>query len=136
MSASMVPLIAGARMGRYEIVAPLGRGGMGTVYCAHDTTLRRKVAIKILTSLDDRSGARLLKEARAASALNHPHICTIYEVGQADDQPFIAMEHIEGQTLHSLIAAERLPVEKAVRFGIQIAEPWRTRMTVALFTAT
>ena len=118
----MVPLIAGARMGRYEIVSPLGQGGMGAVYCAHDTTLRRKVAIKILTSIDERSSARLLKEARAASALNHPNICTIYEVGQAGDQPFIAMEHIDGQTLRSLIAAERFPVEKAVRFGIQIAD--------------
>ena len=108
-------------MGRYEILAPLGSGAMGTVYRAQDTTLQRTVAIKILGGADESNGGRLLEEARAASALNHPHICTIYEVSETGDRPFIVMEYIDGKTLSSLIADGFFPLETAVRFGIQIA---------------
>jgi serine/threonine protein kinase len=78
----------GSSVGHYRIEAQLGAGGMGVVYRAYDTVLRRRVAIKFLTGLsDDESRTRLLKEARAASALNHPDICTIHEIAEADGQP-------------------------------------------------
>lgn len=93
------------RIGRYRIEARLGAGGMGIVYRAFDTELRRPVALKILaTDLDAGSRTRLLREARAASALNHPHICTIHEVGEADGQAFLVMEYVDGQDLSDVWA--------------------------------
>ena len=77
-----MPIAPGTKIGPYEIQAPLGEGGMGAVYQAHDPKLQRTVAIKVLAKQDEDASARLLQEARAASALNHPHICTIYEVGE------------------------------------------------------
>ena len=77
----------GTKIGNYEIQSPLGSGGMGEVYKAHDPTLRRTVAIKVLAKQDDDASARLLQETRAASALNHPHICTVYGVGEATPSP-------------------------------------------------
>ncbi len=82
-----MPIAPGTKIGPYEIQAPLGEGGMGAVYQAHDPTLQRTVAIKVLAKQDADASARLLQEARAASALNHPHICTIYEVGEATPTP-------------------------------------------------
>ena len=76
-----MPIAPGTKIGNYEIQAPLGSGGMGEVYQATDPTLQRTVAIKVLAKQDEDASARLLQEARAASALNHPHICTIHEVG-------------------------------------------------------
>ena len=86
---------AGARIGSFEILSPLGAGGMGEVYRARDSRLEREVALKVLpaeTLGDEKARARLLREARMASKLNHPNVCTIYEVGEDDGQAFIAME--------------------------------------------
>src|SRR5919202_5252660 len=92
----------GARLGRYEVRAHIGEGGMGQVYLAQDTQLGRTVALKVLpadVASDQQRMRRFVQEARAASALNHPNILTIYEIGQADSVPFIATEFIEGLTL-------------------------------------
>ncbi|MFQ5779123.1 MAG: protein kinase, partial [Terriglobia bacterium] len=114
----------GALLGHYRIVEKIGAGGMGEVYRAHDETLDRDVALKVLPAADltdDTARARLLREARSAAALNHAHICTIHEVGEADGQAYIAMEYIEGQPLSQLVGPEGLPVETALRYGVQIA---------------
>jgi Tol biopolymer transport system component/predicted Ser/Thr protein kinase len=114
----------GVKLGSYQIVRPLGHGGMGFVFLAHDTTLHRRVALKVLDSpADDESArTRLLREARSAAALNHPNICTVYEVGQADGRAFIAMEYVEGRTLSDLLAESALRVEQAARYGIEAAD--------------
>ncbi len=113
-------LSGGQRIGRYEITRALGRGGMGTVFLAHDPMLERPVAIKLLeTSDSDKSRARILSEARAVSALNHPNICTIYEAGEADGRAFIAMEHVDGRPVTELVP---LSVEDAVRYGVEAAD--------------
>jgi len=99
------------RLGPYRLLRKLGRGGMGVVYLAEDTRLRRKVAIKVLTAFGARSRSlrtRLLREAEAASKLDHPAICRVYEVGEAEDLPYIAMQYIEGETLARRIAEERM----------------------------
>src|ERR1051325_9059650 len=96
----------------YRILEPIGAGGMGAVYKAHDSKLDRIVALKLLpaeyVSQEDRR-RRFFQEARAASALNHPHILTIYEVGEDDGHPYIAMEYIEGETLRQKIKNNGLP---------------------------
>jgi DNA helicase-2/ATP-dependent DNA helicase PcrA len=113
------------RIGHYRLLEMLGAGGMGAVYKAHDEKLDRLVAIKLLpldsVPHEDRR-RRFLQEARAASALNHPHILTIYEVGEADDNPFIVMEYIQGETLRRKIAARSLPLGAALDIASQIAE--------------
>ncbi|HTL04032.1 MAG TPA: serine/threonine-protein kinase, partial [Vicinamibacterales bacterium] len=112
------------QLGSYRIDARIGAGGMGQVYRARDLRLERPVAIKILTHAPDAEQARtrLLAEARAASALNHPHICTIYEVGEIDEQPFIAMELVEGRSLTDTIPREGLSTDAVARYGVHIAE--------------
>ena len=110
-------LNVGDRIGPYEILSPLGDGGMGAVYQAHDPTLQRTVAIKVLATQDEDASARLLQEARAASALDHPNICTIHEVGEHEGQAFIVMEHVEGKALSALIPADGLPPESVIRYG-------------------
>jgi len=120
-----VPLNPGTRLGLYKIVAPLGAGGMGEVYRAHDTKLERDVAFKILpenVTGDAERRARLLREARTAAALNHPNICTIHEVGEADGRAYIAMELVDGQPLSERIGAGPLPPEEVLRYGGQLAE--------------
>ena len=117
-----MPIAPGTKIGPYLIQAPLGEGGMGAVYQAHDPTLQRTVAIKVLAKQDEDASARLLQEARAASALNHPHICTIHEVGEHEGQAFIVMEHVEGKPLSALIPADGLPPESVIRYGTQIAD--------------
>jgi eukaryotic-like serine/threonine-protein kinase len=112
----------GSRLGAYEILSVIGGGGMGEVYRAHDTKLHRVVALKVLSGGLDDAGRRLLQEARAASALNHPHICTVHEVGEADGQAFIVMEHVDGMPLSDMISKQPLPIETAIRLGIQIAD--------------
>jgi eukaryotic-like serine/threonine-protein kinase len=114
---------SGTRLGSYEILSMLGSGGMGAVYRAYDSKLQRTVAVKILSEEAGEDGRRLLlQEARAASALSHPHICVIYEVGEADGRAFIAMEYVDGKPLSEMIPAQGLPVETVLRYGTQIAE--------------
>ena len=118
-------LPAGTRLGPYEILAPLGAGGMGEVYRARDTRLEREVALKVLPAdmlTDTTARARLLREARLASKLNHPHVCTIHEVGEADGQAYIAMELVEGETLAARLSGGALALELVERYGQQVAE--------------
>jgi serine/threonine protein kinase len=120
-----MPLATGTRLGPYEITVPLGAGGMGEVYRARDTRLGREVALKLLSSSslrEENSIKRFQREARTASALNHPHICAVYDVGEQDGTHYIAMELMEGHTLAHELAAGRLPIEDVLRLGIQIAD--------------
>jgi len=117
--------VSGKTLAHYRIVGKIGAGGMGEVYRAHDEKLDRDVALKVLPAsalTDETARVRLLREARTASALNHPHICTIYEVGEADGQVYIAMEFVEGKPLSELVRGQGLPVETALRYGSQIAD--------------
>jgi predicted ATPase len=118
-------LAPGAKLGPYEIVAAIGAGGMGEVYRALDTRLERSVAIKILPaafSADNERLQRFEREARLASALNHPNIVTIYELGQDSSTHYIAMELVEGKTVGELLAAGPLPIRNAIEIGAQVAE--------------
>jgi serine/threonine protein kinase len=115
----------GARLGPYEIQSLLGVGGMGEVYRAQDARLQREVAIKVHPahlSDDPEMRKRLEREARAASALNHPQICTIYDVGEQQGCYFIAMELIDGHPLSTAIAGRPLPMQEVLHLGIQIAD--------------
>ena len=115
----------GDSLGSYRVLAKLGEGGMGEVYRAHDSKLQRDVALKVLPPdiADDRERrAHLLREARAAAALNHPNICTIYEVGEAGTRVFIAMEVIDGQTLTERLAYGALALDQIIRYGVQLAD--------------
>jgi predicted ATPase len=118
-------LAAGTKLGSYEIVAPVGAGGMGEVYRARDTRLDRIVAIKVLPaefSADSDRLRRFEREARSASALNHPNIVTIYELGQHGSTHYIAMELVEGQTLRQMLTAGMLPIRKTIEIAAQVAE--------------
>jgi predicted ATPase len=118
-------LTSGTKLGPYEIVAPLGAGGMGEVYRARDTRLGRSVALKVLPtefSADSDRLHRFEREARSASGLNHPNIVTIHELGQDGSTHYIAMELIEGETLDELLVAGLLPMRKAIEIATQVAE--------------
>jgi serine/threonine protein kinase/pimeloyl-ACP methyl ester carboxylesterase/Tfp pilus assembly protein PilF len=115
----------GAEVGPYRIASALGAGGMGVVYRARDTRLDRDVALKVLPDAmvaDATARARLVREARTASALNHPNICHIYDVGESGGHSYIAMEHVEGRPLSQSIPAEGLPLDTALRYAGQLAE--------------
>ena len=115
----------GVRLGPYEIVSALGAGGMGEVYKAHDTRLNRTVAIKVLPSEvagDADSRARFEREARAIAALDHPHICGIYDVGSVDGTHYLVMPHLEGQTLAARLEKGPLPLDQALKIATEIAD--------------
>ena len=116
---------AGARLGGFEVLAPLGAGGMGEVYRARDTRLGREVALKVLPeslAADPDRLARFEREARSASALNHPNIVTIHEIGRDGDTTFVAMELVDGRTLRDLVASGPMPVRKVLNVAAQVAE--------------
>ena len=118
-------LSCGARLGPYEILSAIGAGGMGEVYRARDTRLDRIVAVKILpehlTNRPD-SRTRLEREARAISALNHPHICILYDIGCQDDTMYLVMEYLAGETLEARLQNAPIAVDQALRFGVQICD--------------
>jgi serine/threonine protein kinase/Tfp pilus assembly protein PilF len=123
-----VGLSVGTRLGPYEIVAPLGAGGMGEVYRARDTRLQRDVAIKILSS--DLSAnadlkARFEREAHVISAISHPHICHLYDIGNQDGVDYLVMELVEGETLADRLKQGTLPIEEALRIAIELADALR-----------
>ncbi|MCG6922376.1 MAG: serine/threonine protein kinase, partial [Acidobacteria bacterium] len=118
-------LSPGTSLGPYEILAPLGSGGMGEVYRARDTRLGREVAIKVLPPdrlSDPARRARFVQEARAASALNHPHIVTIHEIESAEGIDFIVMELVPGKTLDGLIPRQGMRLGEALRIAMPLAD--------------
>ena len=115
----------GATLGPYEIQAPLGAGGMGEVYKATDTRLDRTVAIKVLpehVASDPDLKQRFEREARTVAALNHPHICTLHDIGSQDGIDFLVMEYLDGETLAERLEKGALPLDQALQIAIQIAD--------------
>src|ERR1700675_4904439 len=120
-----MPLAAGTRFGPYEILAPIGAGGMGEVYRARDTRLDRIVAVKVLPehlSSNPQLRERFEREAKAISSLSHPHICPLYDVGHQDGVDFLVMEYLEGETLERRLTKGPLPPEQTIRYASQIAD--------------
>ncbi len=120
-----MPLNPGSRLGPYEILAPLGAGGMGEVYSARDTRLERTVAVKVLPghlSSDPMLRQRFEREARAVSSLNHPNICTLHDIGSQEGVDYLVMEHLEGETLASRLTRGPLPSDEALRVAVQVAD--------------
>jgi serine/threonine protein kinase len=119
-----MPLESGTRIDRFEILSPLGEGGMGEVYRAIDTRLGREVAVKVLPQLgaaDAERLARFEQEAKAAGLLNHPNVMVLYEIGTHDGAPYLVTELLEGQTLADLIGDDAIPERKAVEYARQAA---------------
>ena len=120
-----MPIITGQRLGPYEIFSSVGAGGMGEVYRAKDTRLERIVAIKILPDhLADRAElrGRFEREAKTISSLNHPHICTLYDVGHQDGTDYLVMEYLEGETLAARLVKGPLPLDQVLKYAIEIAD--------------
>ena len=111
----------GARLGPYEIVSALGRGGMGEVYRARDKRLNRTVAIKVLPSAEPELKMRFAREAKAVAALQHPHICTLFDIGHHNGIDYLVLEYLEGQTLDHRNRRSRLTLDEALTIAIEIA---------------
>ncbi len=116
--------MVGRTISHYKVLSEVGRGGMGVVYKAEDTRLKRPVALKFLRPdvlEDDEHKKRFLREAQAAAALDHPNICTVYEIDEADGQTFLSMAYLEGETVKEKIKARPLKLEEALDIAIQTA---------------
>src|SRR6202047_5256303 len=123
--AHVMALASNTKLGPYEIISPLGAGGMGEVYRARDTRLERTVAIKILPShlsSNPEAKQRFDREARAISSLNHPNICTLHDIGHQDGIDYLVMEFLEGQPLADRLMKGPLPLEQVLKYGIEICE--------------
>src|SRR5262245_24690729 len=119
-----MPLAAGTRLGPYEILTAIGAGGMGEVYKARDTRLERTVAIKVLPpglATDPEFKARFDREAKSISALNHPHICTLFDIGEDASNSYLVLEYLEGETLADRLKKGPLPVDDVIELASQIA---------------
>src|SRR5437879_778938 len=118
-----MPLVAGTRLGAYEIVGPLGAGGMGEVYHARDTRLDRTVAIKVLNSqlvASPELRGRFEREAKVISHLQHPHICTLFDVGSENGMEFLVMEFLEGESLYERLRRGPLPADELLKVAVAI----------------
>src|ERR1700726_5345429 len=118
-------ILPGRRLGPYEILSAIGAGGMGEVYRAKDTRLNRIVAIKVLPphlAHSPELRERLEREARTIASLNHPHICTLYDIGHQDGTDFLVMEYLEGETLAQRLVKGPLPLEQVLQYAIEIAD--------------
>src|SRR5262245_40879856 len=120
-----MPMV-GKSLLHYRIIKEIGKGGMGVVYKAEDTKLHRAVAIKALSADlvgDEKARARFLREARAASAIDHPNICTVYEVNEVDENlMFFVMQYIDGKTLKKFVGGRPLPLDQALEFSLEITD--------------
>jgi serine/threonine protein kinase len=126
---NLLTIVAGTRLGRYEIRSKIGTGGMGEVYLAQDTELERTVALKVLpadVAADQQRMNRFVQVAKAASALNHPNILTVYEIGHADTTHFIATEYIEGETLRHHLSSARMSLNEMLDICIQVTKALST----------
>ena len=120
-----MPLQPGTTLGPYEILSPIGAGGMGEVYKARDSRLDRTVAIKVLpehVASDPDLKQRFEREAKTISSLNHPHICTLYDVGEHEGTSFLVMEYLEGDTLAQRLEKGALPLDQALEIAVEIAD--------------
>src|SRR6186997_907088 len=120
-----MPLVPGTRLGPYEVLAPLGAGGMGEVYRGRDTRLDRTIAIKVLlgaVASDPDRRQRFEREARAISSLDHPHICSLYDVGHQNGIDFLVMQYLEGETLADRLGRGSLSVELTLAYAIEMAD--------------
>src|SRR5512134_3884969 len=118
-------LNSGTRLSHYQIISPLGAGGMGEVYRASDTRLDRIVAIKVLPdhlAANSEARQRFEREARAVSSLNHPHICTLHDIGSQDGVDYLVMEHLEGETLAARLQRGPLRTAELLRYAIEVAD--------------
>jgi len=117
--------VASTKVGPYEILGPIGAGGMGEVYRARDTRLGREIALKILPESLARESDRLHRfeqEARAIAALNHPNILAVFDIGQHDGSPFLVSELLDGETLRAVLDCGALPQRKMIEYGVQISQ--------------
>src|SRR5215475_13235631 len=120
-----MPLVSGTKLGPFEILASVGAGGMGEVYRARDTRLGRDVAVKVLPAAmaeNAQARERFEREARAVSKLNHPNICTLFDVGDEGATHFLVMEYLDGETLDHRLKRGALPLDSALKFAVQIAD--------------
>src|SRR5262245_4652657 len=130
-----MPLTAGSPFGRYQVLSALGAGGMGEVFLAHDTRLNRRVALKLLRAADGLDADRLVRfvqEARAASALTHPNVAVVYDIGEHDGHHYIAMEHVDGRSLADHLRGGPLSTRDVISIGSQIAEALQAAHAVGI----